>query len=65
MILGLAQSAAAGNGGAISPSHLMLGVIAESQDWRRRGFEGPHHLEQAATAAGTSLAAIQSALPRP
>jgi hypothetical protein len=25
---------------------LMLGVIAESGDWRRRGFDGPHHLEE-------------------
>jgi len=65
MILSLAQAAAAGDGVAISPRHLMLGVIAESQDWRRRGWDGPHHLEQAATAAGTSLGAIQALLPRP
>jgi ATP-dependent Clp protease ATP-binding subunit ClpA len=65
MILGLAQSAAAGDGGEISPRHLMLGVIAESRDWRQRGFDGPHHLEQAATAAGTSLDAIQSVLDPP
>jgi ATP-dependent Clp protease ATP-binding subunit ClpA len=65
MILGLAHSAAAGDGGAISPRHLMLGVIAESSDWRRRGFDGPHHLEQAAAAAGTNLATIQSVLSRP
>jgi ATP-dependent Clp protease ATP-binding subunit ClpC len=67
MILGLARSAAADDDdgdGAISPRHLMLGVIAESGDWRRRGFDGPHHLEQAAAAAGTSLAAIQSILSR-
>jgi ATP-dependent Clp protease ATP-binding subunit ClpA len=64
MILGLARSAAADDGGAISPRHLMLGVIAESGDWRRRGFDGPHHLDQAAAAAGTSLAAIQSILSR-
>lgn len=62
MILGLARSAAADDGGAISPRHLMLGVIAESNDWRRRGFDGPHHLEQAAAAAGTTLAAVQSVL---
>jgi hypothetical protein len=30
-----------------------LGVIAESRDWRLRGFDGPHHLEEAATAAQT------------
>jgi Clp amino terminal domain, pathogenicity island component len=68
MILGLARSAAAGDGGgggAICPRHLMLGVIAESSDWRRRGFDGPHHLEQAAAAAGTSLATIQFILSRP
>lgn len=64
MILGLARSAAAGDGSAISPRHLILGVIAESRDWRRRGLDGPHHLEQAAAAAGTSLSAIQSALSR-
>lgn len=62
MILGFAQFAAAGNGGAISPKHLMLGVIAESRDWRKRGFDGPHHLEDAATAAGTNLAKIESIL---
>jgi hypothetical protein len=62
MILGLAQSAAAGDGGAVSPRHLMLGVIAESRDWRYRGFEGPHHLEQAASAAGTDLAKVEAGL---
>jgi hypothetical protein len=61
MILGFAQ-AAAGNDGTISPRHLMLGVIAESRDWRKRGFDGPHHLDEAATAAGTNLAAIESIL---
>ena len=65
MILGFAQPAAAGDGGEISPRHLMLGVIAESRDWRLRGFDGPHHLEMAATAAGTSLAEIESILLRP
>lgn len=34
------------------PRHLTLGVIAESRDRRRRGFDGPHDLEQAAAAAG-------------
>jgi ATP-dependent Clp protease ATP-binding subunit ClpA len=62
VILGFAQSAAAGDGGAISPRHLMLGVIAESRDWRKRGFDGPHHLEKAATAAGTNLAEIEAVL---
>jgi ATP-dependent Clp protease ATP-binding subunit ClpA len=65
MTLGLAQSAAASDGGVISPRHLMLGVIAESRDWHDRGFDGPHHLEQAATAAGTSLERVQSALSGP
>jgi ATP-dependent Clp protease ATP-binding subunit ClpA len=64
MILGLAQPAAAGDSGTISPRHLMLAVIAESRDWRGRGLDGPHHLEKAATAAGTSLAQIESALLR-
>jgi len=41
------------------------GVIAESRDWRLRGFDGPHHLEKAATAAGTSLADIESILLHP
>lgn len=62
MILGFAQSAAVGDGGAISPKHLMLGVIAETRDWRKRGFDGPHHLEEAATAAGTNLARIETVL---
>lgn len=60
MIPGFAQAAAAADGGEITPGHLMLGVIAESCDWRQRGFDGPHHLEEAATAAGTSLAEIES-----
>jgi ClpA/ClpB-like protein len=61
MILGFAQTAAAGDG-AISPWHLLLGVIAESRDWRKRGFDGPHHLEEAATAAGTNLAKIETVM---
>jgi len=61
MILGFAQ-AAAGNAGTISPRDLMLGVIAESRDWRKRGFDGPHHLEEAAAAAGTNLSEIESIL---
>ena len=65
MILGLAQPAAAADRGEISPRHLMLGVIAESRDWLLRGFDGPHHLEEAATAAGTSLAEIESVLLHP
>jgi len=62
MILGLAHSAATDDGGAICPRHLMLGVIAESRDWRNRGFDGPHHFEEAATATETSLAKIESVL---
>jgi Clp amino terminal domain, pathogenicity island component len=65
MILNFARSASTGDDGAISPRHLILGVIAESRDWHQRGFDGPHHLEQAATAAGTSLGAVQSVLSRP
>lgn len=64
MILGFAQAAAAADGGEITPGHLMLGVVAESRDWRQRGFDGPHHLEEAAKAAGTSLAQIESVLLR-
>jgi hypothetical protein len=64
MILGLARPAAAGDGDEISPRQLMLGVIAESRDWRLRGFDGPHHLEEAAAAAGISLADIESILVR-
>jgi ATP-dependent Clp protease ATP-binding subunit ClpA len=62
MILGFARSAAASDGEAITPRHLMLGVIAESRDWHERGSDGPHHLQQAANAAGTSLVTINSAL---
>jgi hypothetical protein len=65
MILGFAQPAAAEDGGKISLRRLMLGVIAESRDWHTRGFDGPHHLEKAAAAAGTSLAEIESILLRP
>jgi ATP-dependent Clp protease ATP-binding subunit ClpA len=65
MILGLARSAATGEGDMITPKHLMLGVIAESQDWQRRGFDGPQHLSKAAATAGTSLATLRSALSAP
>ena len=65
MVIGFARSVASDDGGVITPTHLMLGVIAESRDWRERGFEGPHHLEQAATAAATSLVTIASALSGP
>src|SRR5258708_39260517 len=62
MILGFAQSAAASNSGAICPRHLMLGVIAESRDWRQRGYDGPHPLEEAATTVGTDLTEIEFVL---
>ncbi len=62
MILGFARSAAAGDGGAICPRHLMKGVIAESRDWRQRGFHRRHQLEEAAAEAGTNLAEIESAI---
>jgi ATP-dependent Clp protease ATP-binding subunit ClpC len=62
MILGFARSAGAAGEGTITPRHLMLGVIAESRDWHKRGFTGPYHLEKAATAARTSLAEIESVL---
>jgi hypothetical protein len=63
MILGFGRAAAAGDDdGKIAPRYLILGVIAESRDRRVRGLDGPHHLEQAATAAGTNLAAIESIL---
>jgi ATP-dependent Clp protease ATP-binding subunit ClpA len=65
MVLGFARSAASSDGGAVTPRHIMLGVIAESRDWHERGFDGPHHLEQAATAAATRIATIESALSRP
>jgi hypothetical protein len=65
MVLAFARSVASGDAGAITPRHLMLGVIAESRDWRQRGFDWPHHLEQAATAAATSLVTIESALSGP
>jgi hypothetical protein len=65
MILGFAQPAAADGSGKTSPRHLMLGVIAESRNWRLRGFDGPHHLENAATTAGTSLVEIESILLHP
>ncbi len=62
MILGFARSAAISDDDSITPKHLMLGVIAESQDWQGRGFDGPQHLSTAATTAGTSLAALHTAL---
>jgi len=46
------------------PHPALLGVIAESRDWRARGLDGPHHLDEAASSAATSLADIEAALLR-
>jgi hypothetical protein len=37
-------------------------TAAESRDYHERGYDGPHHLDQAAAVAGTNLETVQSAL---
>ena len=43
----------------VEPIHLLLGAIRESERWAALHDWGPLHLEAAAEAAGTTLAAIE------
>jgi ATP-dependent Clp protease ATP-binding subunit ClpA len=61
MIGGLAVDAADQRGhGPVEPLHLLLGVVAESARWDRQHAWGPHHLRNAAEAAGTTLDRIEA-----
>src|SRR5262249_17948404 len=63
MIVALAGAEASGMGSEpVEPEHILLGVIRESQRWEAAGISGPHHLRDAAEAAGTTLAAIEQNL---
>jgi len=46
----------------VDPEHILLGIIRESERWEAAGIGGPHHLRDAAEAAGTTLAAIEQRL---
>jgi ATP-dependent Clp protease ATP-binding subunit ClpC len=48
--------------GPITSGHLLLGVVAESEEWQASGRPGPHHLREAATAVGKSLEDVQRAV---
>ena len=49
---------------SVTSLHLLLGVIAESEEWHASGRGGPHHLREAAQAVGTSLDEIREAVER-
>ena len=61
-ILGFALEEASGlRSPTIEPLHLLLGVMDESEYWRSLRTDGPHHLAQAATAAGVTLRDVRNA----
>jgi len=61
-ILGFALEEAEEHGSrTIEPPHVLLGVIAESEYWRSQRSDGPHHLAQAAAAAGITLRDVRDA----
>ncbi len=63
MIVALAGAEATRMGSEpVEPEHILLGVIRESQRWEAAGISGPHHLREAAEAAGTTLTAIEQKL---
>ncbi|MGH2755691.1 MAG: Clp protease N-terminal domain-containing protein [Actinomycetota bacterium] len=47
---------------SVEPPHVLLGVIDESEYWRSLRPDGPHHLEQALEAVGSSLAELRAAV---
>jgi ATP-dependent Clp protease ATP-binding subunit ClpA len=64
-IVALAGGIAEGRGGDVVTSlHLLLGVVAESEEWQESGRGGPHHLREAAQAAGSSLGEVRQAAER-
>lgn len=46
----------------IEPTHLLLGVIDESEHWRSIRPDGPHHLAQAAESIGLRLREVRKAI---
>jgi ATP-dependent Clp protease ATP-binding subunit ClpA len=48
----------------VTSLHLLLGVIAESEEWQESGRGGPHHLREAAQAVGSSLGEAREAAER-
>ena len=62
-IIALASEVARSRGEApVTSSHLLLGVVAESEEWESSGRPGVHHLRDAAKAAGTDLSAVRDAV---
>jgi ATP-dependent Clp protease ATP-binding subunit ClpA len=49
---------------AVTTLHLLLGVVAESEEWQASGRGGPHHLREAAQAVGSSLEAVRETAER-
>jgi len=63
MIVALAGAEATRLGSEpVEPEHILLGVIRESERWESAGISGPHHLRDAAEAAGTTPTAIEQKL---
>jgi ATP-dependent Clp protease ATP-binding subunit ClpA len=49
---------------SVTSLHLVLGVVAESEEWEASGRGGPHHLREATRAAGSSLVDVRKAAER-
>jgi ATP-dependent Clp protease ATP-binding subunit ClpA len=58
------EIAEAGGDGGVTSLHLLLAVIAESEEWRASGRGGPHHLREVAQAVGSSLGEVREAVER-
>ncbi len=48
----------------VTSLHLLLGVVAESEEWQASGRGGPHHLREAARAVGSSLGEVRATAER-
>lgn len=58
------ENARANGTARVNSAHLLLGVVAESEEWEASGRAGVHHLRDAARAVGTTLAEVRRAAER-
>lgn len=47
---------------SVASAHLLLGAVAESEEWQASGRGGPHHLRDAAAAVGKTLEDVRRAV---
>ena len=64
-IIALAGEIARAKGASrVNSGHLLLSVVAESEEWEASGRAGVHHLRNAAEAIGRTLADVRAAAER-